>query len=244
MKSKEKYVIGIDGCKFGWVAVSLNSKKEFNVTKHQKFDEIIQLYDKAEFFLVDMVIGLADKNHPRTLDQLAREKLKPYRTSTVFTPPCRAAVYEKDYLIAREKNKLITNKSISIQAWNIVPKIKEVDQFLQKNSIYSNKIIEAHPEVCFSSLNNNTPMFFKKSIKDGENERLALIDKKCPSAKVFFERNRSFFLKKDVKNDDFLDALCLAITGYIGLEKGLNFLQDENFRFDGKGLEMRMAFIE
>lgn len=236
-------MVGIDGCKYGWVAVMINADKQLQVSKHRTFDAVISTYPAAEYYLTDMVIGLADEHHLRTLEKLAREKLKPHRTSTVFTPPCRAAVYEKDYESAKQKNKVLTQKSISIQAWNIVPKIIEVDQFLQHHAEYKKIIIEAHPEVCFASLNQGSPMFFKKNIEDGEQERTLLFKKVFPEAYDFFKEHKNYFLKKDVKPDDFLDALCLAVTGHFGTQRGLSFIRDENHQWDSMGLEIRMAYV-
>lgn len=242
MNLKGKYIIGIDACKFGWVAIGINQSQEFSISKHSTFYSIISTYPNAEKHLVDMVIGLANKNHPRDVEKLAREKLKPNRTSTVFTPPCREAIYKKNHEAAKKKNIAITGKSISIQAWNIVPKIREVDEFVLKNKNLRSKINEAHPELCFATLNNGNPMRFKKSIKEGENERLALLSLFYPKAKIIFEEGSTSFLKKEVKNDDIIDALGLAVTGWLGMQNGFDFLISKNKKQDIYGLEMNMCF--
>ncbi len=244
MNPKGKYIIGIDACKLGWVAVCIDQSQEFSISKHQTFSSIIYTYPNAEKYLVDMVIGLADKNHLREIEKLAREKLKPNRTSTVFTPPCREAVYEKNYDAAKKKNIAITGKSISIQAWNIVPKIREVDKFILKNKNLRSKINEAHPELCFASLNNGKPMQFKKSTKEGEDERLTLLSHFYPKSKSVFEEGSKSFLKKEVKNDDIIDALGLAVTGLLGMQNGFDFLISKNKKQDIHGLEMNMCFYK
>ena len=242
--NNQKYIVGIDGCKFGWIAIKINSETQFSITKHSNFISIIKQYPSAEKYLVDMVIGLADENHPREVESLARQELKPNRGSTVFTPPCRAAVYEETYDAAKEKNKAILGKSFSIQAWNIVPKMREVDEFILENKEYKNRIFEAHPEVCFASLNNQTPMIFKKKEKVGIEERINLLQSIFPKSTEIFEKGNSQFLKKEVKSDDLADALGLAVTGYLGMKYGFNFLIPKEKKQDIYGLEMNMVFFE
>lgn len=236
--------MGIDGCKYGWVAIMIKDNQEFTVSKHATFLSIFKEYPHAEKYLVDMVIGLADINHPRVVENLARQKLKPNRASTVFTPPCRAAVYEKTYDVAKEKNKVILGKAFSIQAWNIVPKIREVDTFILKNMKYKNRIFEAHPEICFASLNNQVPMTFKKKEKEGMEERINLLQSIFPKSKEIFEKGNNQFLKKEVKSDDIVDALALAITGYLGRKNGFDFLISKEKKQDIYGLEMNMIFLK
>jgi len=242
VNKNDKYTIGIDACKFGWIAIVIDKSGEFEFSKHSTFPSIISTYPNAEKYLVDMVIGLADKNHPREVEQLVRQKLKPNRTSTVFTPPCREAVYEKTYEAAKKKNITITGKSISIQAWNVVPKIREIDEFILKNKNLRSKIKEAHPELCFASLNNGTTMQFKKSIKEGEEERLALLSLFFPKSKLIFKQGSKSFLKKEVKNDDIIDALSLAVTGWLGMQNSLEYIFPKNNKQDSYGNVMNMCF--
>ena len=143
MGNNQKYIIGIDGCKYGWIAIKIGKDSLFSISKHSNFTSIFKTYPSADRYLVDMVIGLADQNHPRDIETMARQKLKPKRASSVFTPPCRSAIYESTYELAKEKNKAILGKSFSIQAWNIVPKIREVDEYILKNKAYKTKISEA-----------------------------------------------------------------------------------------------------
>lgn len=234
-------VVGIDGCKFGWVAVGLKLDGTFYVSKHKTINEIFEKYSNAKRFLVDMVIGLSDASHPRDIEQLAREKLKPNRTSSVFTPPCRKAVYSESYEQAKTINIEELGKSISIQAWNIVAKIKELDVFLLKNKSLQKRIWEAHPEICFAALNNGKPMLYKKSIKEGAEERLAILQKTNPISKEIFQKGINDFLRKEVKKDDLLDAICLAVNGLLGEEGEYEFISSEKNKFDREGLEMKMC---
>ncbi len=244
MINNQKYIVGIDGCKYGWIAIRITEDAQFNISKHSNITSIFKDYPNAEKYLIDMVIGLADKNHPRDIEGLARQKLKPNRVSSVFTPPCRDAVYENSYELAKEKNKAILGKAFSIQAWNIVPKIRELDEFILKNVDLKNKIFEAHPEVCFASLNDKTPMIFKKKEKEGIEERLNLLQSLFSKSREIFEQGNTQFLKKDVKSDDIIDALGLAITGHLGIKDGFDFISQKEKKQDIYGLEMNMIFFD
>ena len=234
-------IVGIDGCKFGWVAVVVNLNGSWTISKHQKIIEIFEQYPNANRYLVDMVIGLADRNHERTIEKAARGRLKPHRTSSVFTPPCRAAVYASDYETAKKININEVGKSISIQAWNITAKIKVLDIFLKNNPSYQSKIWEAHPEICFAALNKGQPMQFKKSSIAGELERVNILQNHFPKAKNIFEKGKTMFLRKEVKLDDLLDAICLAVNALLGEQSEYDFIISEKNKKDKFGLEMKMC---
>lgn len=241
---ENKYVVGIDGCKFGWVAVAIDASENFTISKHANFNSIFKIYPNASKYLVDMVIGMGSEGNERNIEKLAREKLKPNRTSSVFTPPCREAIYKEDYKSAKLKNITITGKSISIQAWNIVPKMKDVDQFILKNKTYQGKIYESHPEICFAGLNNGLPMKEKKSIKEGIFERINLIEKYYTKSNSIFEKGRKEFMKKEVKDDDLIDAIVLAVTGVLGEKHGFSFISNHPIKQDIHGNDMKMIYFD
>jgi len=242
MLNNTNYIVGVDGCKFGWVAVAIDNDENFEITKHVDLDSLFEKYPNATKYLIDMVIGLGSSSIPRNIEKLARTKLKPFRSSSVFTPPCREAIYEKNYEAAKLKNITITGKSISIQAWNIVPKIIEVDQFLLKNKSFKNKLYEAHPEICFAGLNKGMPMKEKKSTTEGITDRMNLLTSHFPKSISVLKKGREYFLKKEVKDDDILDALVLAVTGFLGEKFGYQYISDHPIKQDTHGLEMKMIY--
>ena len=234
---------GIDGCKFGWIVIGIAKDQSFIVKKYRTFQDFFQEFPNAKKYLIDMPLGLADQNYFRDIEKLAREKLKPNKTSTIFSPPCRAAVFAQTYESAKEINIKLTGKSISIQAWNICQKIREMDEFLIENKSVISKIHEAHPEICFASLNNGKPLISKKKTKEGQQERLALLKQYFPKSMEIFDFYQSNFLKKDVKIDDILDALCLSITGYLGNKIGFSYLKTKP-NLDAHKIPMNMIFVD
>ncbi len=212
--------IGIDGCRAGWLMVLFDG----TTAEMQMLPEISAF---AELDLagrpvwVDMPIGFMDNGADgRECDRAARKYLSPLRHSSVFTPPCRAAVYaEKSE--ASAMNFEHTGKKLSQQSLNIVPKIRELDSYLTSLSIPDRLLwSEAHPEVVFGALNGGQPLVHKKKNKEGEQQRLQLLQPWFPEVFDWMANARGRYLRKDVLPDDIVDALGLAIASYL-VQSGL-----------------------
>ena len=199
-----KKIAGIDGSKGGWVCVSgyENNYKELKFEKLKEFNDI-----KSENFnlvLVDIPIGLDIdlKKGGRIVDKLARKELLTNKSS-IFNAPSRLVLEAKNY---EEANKINKKKGMGLskQSWNLVKKIKEVDDFIRN----SNKtiIFESHPEIIFQVMKRDK-VSTKKKNDEGIIERRNLLEKNGFN-KVFLERNLS---AKDsfYKKDDFIDACSL-----------------------------------
>lgn len=149
-------MVGVDGCKYGWVAVLLKSS---SAELFKNLADLINFYQENSLFMIDMPIGLASyRQLERNCEIIARKFLSSERKSSLFSVPCRESVYALSYAEANQVNKEIMQKGISKQTWGIVPKIKEVDQLLQHDKDLISKIKESHPEVAFHFLNNNQSM--------------------------------------------------------------------------------------
>ena len=199
-----KKIAGIDGSKGGWVCVSgyQNNFKELKFEKLKGFNDI-----KSKDFnlvLVDIPIGLDIdlKKGGRIVDKLARKELLTNKSS-IFNAPSRLVLKAKNY---EEANKINKNKGMGLskQSWNLVKKIKEVDEFIKN----SNKtiIFESHPEIIFQVMKKDK-VSTKKKNDEGIIERRNLLEKNGFN-KVFLEKN---LLAKDsfYKKDDFIDACSL-----------------------------------
>ena len=199
-----KKIAGIDGSKGGWVCVSgyENNFRELKFEKLEKFHDI-KLKD-FNLVLVDIPIGLDIdlKKGGRIVDKLARKELLTNKSS-IFNAPSRLVLNAKNY---EEANKINKSKGMGLskQSWNLVKKIKEVDEYIRN----SNKtiIFESHPEIIFQIMKRDK-VSSKKKNKEGIIERRNLLIK-SGFDKVFLERNLS---AKDnfYKQDDFIDACSL-----------------------------------
>jgi predicted RNase H-like nuclease len=195
---------------------------------------------------IDMPIGfIRDGEVGRACDTLARRYLSPLRHSSVFTPPCRAAVYA-DMATASAVNYSLTGKKLSQQSLNIIPKIRMLDEFLQEQTAVEQKRwYEAHPEVVFAAFHGAQPLEHRKKTAEGEAQRLALLKPFFPGVDAWYKSVRNQFLRKEVLPDDILDALGLAIANHLTLTKQA-VLQTlpADVPFDETGLPMQIAFSE
>ena len=207
-KLLNKVYLGIDGCRYGWICAQLKNEA-VSLTLLGHINEVKKV-DSQRIF-IDIPIGLGDQFNTRTIDFELRKLLSKKRKSSVFTPPIREALEAPTYQLGNQINKSISGKGISIQAWNIGHKIKEVNQFLSQNRFYQKKMSESHPELCFELLNNG-PLNHSKKTLSGMEERIKIINKYI---NISFQEIRNFGkeCKSDkAKLDDIIDAIVLSLS--------------------------------
>jgi predicted RNase H-like nuclease len=180
----ETVLVGVDGCKAGWIAVILKpGETRPQVQIHERFSDLVDETGPSATIAVDMPIGLPDRiqGSGRGPEQAIRPFLGA-RQSSVFSIPARAAVEAKTYgdacLLAMQCSD--PAKKVSKQAFYLFGKIREIDRLLQLNSGLRDRVIECHPEFAFCRLNNMTPMKTPKKIRgavnpDGIAERVDLL---------------------------------------------------------------------
>ncbi|EDT73544.1 DUF429 domain-containing protein [Clostridium butyricum] len=230
--------VGIDVCKGKWIAVCI-SENGFDVGKFNTIDEICRKYENADRIIVDMPIGLLDDNSRQRPESEARKYLKG-KTSSIFNTPCRSAVYSDDYESACRLNKEVLGVGLAIQSYAICSKIREVDEFLRDNPKWKNRLLEAHPEICFAKLNGDKAVIENKTKEDGQKKRLEILKKYYSDSKRVVEK----FLQEvpsRKKIDDVIDALCLSVTGFLGMKYGLNSIP-KNPEVDINGIKMQMVY--
>ncbi len=241
----DAFVIGVDGCPYGWLAVQHFPLREQRETLEARlfpsFEKLIRSeWGQATFILVDIPIGLAERGR-RGCDRLARQLLGAKRASSVFPAPRRPMLTMATYDEANNWGKSQGREAgggLSKQAWNILPKIKEVDASITPD--LQNKIREAHPEVAFHRLNTNTPLLFSKKKPEGREERLTLLRK---NGLIDLEQTWQTLMmtnkRVDAAMDDFLDAAALSLTAAAMLHGGpVHHLTEK--RVDARGLRMEI----
>ena len=165
--------VGIDGYIDGWCCCIIHDGVRIEL--HKNLTTLFENIGINNLTLIDMPVGLSSKNFERFIDFKLRTYLPKNKKSSVFTAPCREAVLSNDYNSAKKANQIITNRSISIQSWNISKKIKELDGFLISQKKNKLTIKESHPEFCFVNLNNNNPLIHSKKTNEGYKERLSIL---------------------------------------------------------------------
>ena len=235
-----KTFIGIDGCRAGWVLVSLDETGEFTAIDIAScFRDAVSKAASAEAVLVDIPIGLREAGPERECDKKGRGLLGP-RKSSLFPVPVRTAVHASTYEEACRLNENASGRKISKQTGAICSKIAEVDSIFTTSTALQSKIRETHPELCFTSLNNWTPMNQSKKTKAGMEERLSVIKRYATNADAFFQAVSKSYPSSKVLEDDIIDAMVCAITAREGYRNQFPTIPPEP-EVDNVGLKMEMV---
>jgi predicted RNase H-like nuclease len=109
------------------------------------------------------------------------------------------------YAEASSINRQKTTRGLSLQAWGIAPKIKQVDDAITSDC--QRWAFEVHPEVCFWALAGERPMAHGKKTRAGVSERLDLLRPVFPDIERLLQNRGA-----KVGRDDLLDATVAAWT--------------------------------
>jgi predicted RNase H-like nuclease len=189
------FVAGVDGCRGGWL-VAVAQTDPFELVSVEVMADVAALVADASiaFVAIDMPIGLPDCG-PRACDIDARRLLGP-RRSSVFPAPMRDVLAAADYPDALVRSRASCGKGLSIQTWNLVPAIIELDEVMTPG--LQDRVRETHPELCFAQLAGG-PLAHPKRPSAGRAERVALVGAPPPTP-------------RGAATDDVLDAIALTHT--------------------------------
>jgi predicted RNase H-like nuclease len=233
--------IGVDGCKIGWFYTAITQENDWEIGVSEHIEKLWETHKDASLILVDIPIGLPF-NEPRTCDLDARKLMGEGKTSTVFPPSCREALSAETYEEACEINKKVLGKKISLQAYHISKKTKQVDDFLLSNPQARQKIRETHPEICFWALAGGKTMQFPKKKKHGFKERLDLLKKVFSPTQAMVNAALKRYQRKEVAKDDILDSIAAAIVACSPV-RSLTTVPEMPGK-DAKGLPMEIVFSQ
>ena len=233
--------VGADGCKQGWFVVRLTGEDNWQTGVFKDIRRLWEEFKGAKAILIDIPIGLKEEgDDERDCDVEARRLLHSKRSSSVFRPPCRKAVYSPIDK-ASKVNFEVTGKFLPCQTLNILQKIREVDAFLSEHKGARSVLRETHPEICFWALAGRRPMKHRKKENRGFLERREVLESVFPCSKEIIELVLRTHRRKDVARDDILDALVLAITAKLGFGK-FKTIPEGPIR-DSTGLPMEMVYF-
>lgn len=238
--------VGVDWAGNGWVCAT-KDEEGWSAELYPSMLSVWRHHHDAESILVDIPIGLPATGR-RSCDEAARAVLGRGRQGSVFWTPCRAAVYTQEYEAAKAENRDRTGNSISSQAWGIIPRIQEVDEFLQEIEPARGVVRESHPEVCFAKLRGGKGLSDSKTTDAGIDARLDILDEYGEVSTVYHQLVDEHiddvppFARRIGTNnrDDLLDAMALAITGVVGGDD-LSMLPDDP-PTDETGLRMEIVY--
>lgn len=223
--------VGVDGSHGGWVAALAAPDEAPGFMLFETFEALWEHCREAKRLLADMPIGLLGEarkegdqsrsmgvnprsKEERACDKAAR-KLLGRRACTIFSPPARGAMEAmtrgENYVTTSEENRRLLGKGLSKQAFNIMPKIRELDEFLQSRPEAQDKLFESHPELAFARFNGGAPLATGKRHPAGLQARRGLIDSLDSQAMQTVQTMLRQHPRKTVKEDDLLDALALGL---------------------------------
>lgn len=190
---------------------------------------------------VDIPIGLPELTAPRECDREARAALE-HRWMCVFSPPDRELLGCKSYaevqeLVASRKERNPEAKGLARQGYNIGAKIKEFDDLLAGERSYPSWLIEVHPEVSFRILAGKNLTSKKRS--PGKSARRKLLEQAFPNSGVIGAIDGLNYRKKEVAEDDRLDA-CIALWSANRFAQGDAEILGSD-QFDASGFPMRIV---
>lgn len=225
--------IGVDGCKGGWIA-AISDPDGLRFEKHSSIEELVRGHSDFSECLIDMVIGLQEKKEDVRPDSFARHIIN-RRASTIFPAPCRQAVYADTVAQKYDLNQQILGKKFTPLTLGIMPKMRELDEFLNRYPMYKNVLKESHPEVCFSRLFGATVMT-RKSTAEGIGQRIDILSRYVPMDQKYLREKAKEF---KCNMDDLLDASCLAVTAALVQAGKWESIPAEPMK-DARGLLMQM----
>jgi len=223
-------IVGLDGCRGGWVAAIIDGASR-SLCFLTALEELSRIgFDRAA---IDMPIGLPDVGN-RDCDLEARGLLGAHR-SRVFTGARRSLLGFSSQPEANAALKQRQEAGVSAQLWNLVPKIREADDFIARHPQID--LREAHPELVFRRLNDNAPLLSKKTPEG--------FDLRCEILRnAGFDRLDPWLTQTrrgtGAKADDVLDA-CAASIAARDFDRGHVVPQGDPPR-DSKGLPMRIWY--
>jgi predicted RNase H-like nuclease len=144
-------VVGVDGCRAGWVAVALAPDRPVVGAVADTIAAVVDAAERAtgplDVIAVDMPIHPPDVG-TRPADLAARAHLG-RKASSIFLTPARPVLAAASYAEACAVARSLDGRAISRQAWALRGKILEVGRWLPSAPC---RVYEVHPEVSFSVL--------------------------------------------------------------------------------------------
>ncbi len=233
--------IGVDGCRGGWVHVSLDAAGSATLGLAATFPEVVWNRDPGDLVLVDIPIGLPGAGVPvRSCDVAARALLGRPRASSVFPPPTREALACASYTDACAVNEQIVGRRITRQAWALAPKIRDVDRIVRRTRRTGALIRETHPELVFWALEGGTALSESKRTEAGKRRRHGLLRSHIDIGELL-KRARTTYPTQHVATDDVIDAAAAAVAARATRSGQLRSLPDVPPR-DTAGVPMEIVY--
>jgi predicted RNase H-like nuclease len=218
-------VIGVDGCRGGWLAATVTDD---SVTwSWSPVDDVAFMSARGDAVAVDIPMGLLSSGR-RDCDASAKSYLGD-RRATVFWAPLRCVLTTPTYADACRLLRERSLPGMSAQAYGIVRAVRAVDVALEP--AMQERVVEAHPECSFAALGGDGPLPPKKSAT-GVARRIAALSEFVDVVAALAD------VPPGCPVDDALDALACAWTAVRWAQGRRCVLGGDA---DERGLVMRIA---
>lgn len=218
--------VGVDGCPGGWVYVVLGPQR-YGHGRVRALRSLLERIPDEGLVFIDMPIGLAAPGEiGRSCDREARRQLGP-RRSSVFATPSRNALEATSYAEACLRNAAASGRKLSRQAYNILPKIREVDALVRSSASARKRLRESHPELNFRAL-SGAPMVHNKRKPAGFTERVAVLERHFPGAGEAVAMGHRQLRAAGVARDDIVDAFINALAAARPLAEHIRLPRDDD----------------
>jgi predicted RNase H-like nuclease len=215
-------ILGVDGARGGWMTALADTDDQTGADVSWQFFSSIStvLALDVDAVAIDMPIGLP-RTGRRACDLLAKRLLGKAHSRVFFAPPrdvLAAATYDDAGTRHRDH---AGGHGLSVQTWNIVGKIREVDAVADDP-----RLVEVHPELSFARLAGE--VLVSKHGADGRAARLRALALHWPG------------LRDVPPGQDGIDALAAAWSGGRWLLGAAETLPDQP-PYDDLGRPMRIV---
>ena len=227
-------LVGVDGCRGGWIAVA-EWCDSLDARVHQSWLSLVSNAKPEALIAVDIPIGLPARG-PRACDVEARRFLGVPRSSSVFPAPVRACLASGSYETVAARHRRADGRGLSKQAFHLLPKIRQLDEYLLEHTQDIPRIHEVHPEVSFATWNGGRALQHSKARAAGRAERQQLIDAIWKGER---ERLWSRVQGSGCRPDDLNDAFAALWTA-VRIVRGTARRRPQATETDEHGLRMEI----
>lgn len=212
----DRHWVGVDACRGGWILAELSHTQPLQLHFDPSLAKLLSRIPEQQDVLIDMILYRPDDPSPRQFDRQAKAYLGQWH-SRVFPAPPQESLKADSYTHACVLSEQLTGKKISIQCYNLFPKMREAHALKQlsrkKHKSSAHHLIEYHPEIAFMHLHRNQPLAPSKKTPEGRALRRQCLEEffGClPAAPSHPSRQKPWV------EDDLLDALALAAAAQTG----------------------------
>lgn len=207
-------VLGLDGCKKGWMCAVVHAGELTALQFHSSITEALAAHRNASVCAIDIPIGLASSGR-RQADCDAKAFLKKHQPgsgrsrSVFYSPPgwVMGCYRENESVSFKTINgKLPAGEGVSSQTWGMMKKIAEVSDFRPPSGV---RLREVHPEVSFAAMVENGVCLSSKHTWNGLRQRCAALKREGLRVPHVIHGRRS---SGEYPADDILDAVACAWT--------------------------------